>query len=132
MHAVIHALSITGSMTWEITWALILGFALSAVIQAVVQRSTVVRLLGDARPRTLAVAAGLGAASSSCSYAAVANVFVMEWAAILRDLVIGLLAAGAIAAWVPDSFWRSFFFAGHPLAARVWGPLIGPVVAVGG
>jgi len=72
MRAVVHALSITGSMTWEITWALILGFALSAVIQAVVRRSTVVRLLGDARPRTLLLAAGLGAASSSCSYAAVA------------------------------------------------------------
>src|ERR1700723_4512723 len=72
MHAVVHALSITGSMTWEITWALILGFALSAVIQAVVRRSTVVRLLGDDRPRTLLIASGLGAASSSCSYAAVA------------------------------------------------------------
>jgi uncharacterized protein len=244
MRAVLHALSVTGSMTWEIIWALILGFGLSAVIQAVVRRSTVVRLLGDARPRTLLVAAGLGAASSSCSYAAVAlaralfrkgadftaamafeiastnlvielgvilallmgwqftlaefaggplmivlvallfrlflrdglvrrareqadrglagsmeghaamdmsvqragsfarrllsgegftavsHVFVMEWAAILRDLVIGLLAAGAIAAWVPDSFWQAFFFAGHPLAARIWGPLIGPVVAV--
>src|SRR6202012_5801058 len=46
--------------------------ALSAVGQAVVRRSTIVRLLGDDRPRTLAVAAGLGAASSSCSYAAVA------------------------------------------------------------
>jgi uncharacterized membrane protein YraQ (UPF0718 family) len=63
-------------------------------------------------------------------YTAVANVFVMEWAAILRDLVIGLLAAGAIAAWVPDSFWRAFFFAGHPLAAKLWGPIIGPVVAM--
>src|SRR5712664_3315143 len=72
MGAILHALSITGSMTWQITWALILGFTLSAVIQALVRRSTVVRLLGDARPRTLAVAAGLGAASSSCSYAAVA------------------------------------------------------------
>jgi hypothetical protein len=40
------------------------------VIQAVVPRPAVVRLLGDARPRTRAVAAGLGAASSSCSYAA--------------------------------------------------------------
>ena len=244
MGAILHALSITGSMTWQITWALILGFTLSAVIQALVRRSTVVRLLGDARPRTLAVAAGLGAASSSCSYAAVAlgralfrrgadftaamafeiastnlvielgvilallmgwqftvaefsggalmivflavlfrlflrerllreareqagrglagsmeghaamdmsvkregsflsrlfsgegftsvsHVFVMEWAAILRDLVIGLFVAGAIAAWVPDSFWQSFFFAGHPLAAKLWGPLIGPVVAV--
>ena len=244
MNAIVHALSITGSMTWEITWALILGFALSAVVQAVVRRSTVVRLLGDDRPRTLALAAGLGAASSSCSYAAVAlaralfrrganftaamafeiastnlvieigvilallmgwqftlaefiggpimivllavlfrlflrdrllgearqqadrgvagsmeghaamdmtiqrdgpflrrllsrdgftsvsHVFVMEWAAIIRDMVIGLLIAGAIAAWVPDSFWRTFFVAGHPLAAKIWGPLIGPVVAV--
>lgn len=72
IHAVLHALSIAGSMTWEITWALILGFALSAVVQAVVRKSTVISLLGDDRPRALAIAAGLGAASSSCSYAAVA------------------------------------------------------------
>ncbi|TGZ16718.1 membrane protein [Streptomyces sp. S816] len=244
MHAIGHALSITGSMTWEITWALILGFTLSAVVQAVVRRETVVRLLGDDRPRTLALSAGLGAASSSCSYAAVAlarslfrkganftaamafeiastnlvielgvilallmgwqftaaefvggpimivvlavlfrvflrerllrgareqaergvagsmeghaamdmsvrgeggflrrllsragltsvsHIFVMEWAAILRDLVAGLLIAGAIAAWVPDDFWHTFFLAGHPLAAKLVGPLIGPVVAV--
>src|ERR1700753_1431681 len=65
-----HALALAGSMTWEILWALIVGFALSAVVQAVVRRSTVVALMGDDRPRTLAVAAGLGAASSSGSYAA--------------------------------------------------------------
>ncbi|MGW1910394.1 permease [Streptomyces sp. NPDC002076] len=244
MHAIGHALSIAGSMTWEITWALILGFTLSAVVQAVVRRDTVVRLMGDDRPRTLALSAGLGAASSSCSYAAVAlarslfrkganftaamgfeiastnlvvelgvilallmgwqftaaefvggpimivvlavlfrlllrerllrhareqaerglagsmeghaamdmsvrgeggflrrllsrdgltsvsHIFVMEWAAILRDLVAGLLIAGAIAAWVPDDFWHSFFLAGHPLAAKLVGPLIGPVVAI--
>src|ERR1700749_3578329 len=59
-------------MTWQITWALILGFALSAVVQAVVRRSTVIALLGDDRPRTLAVAAGLGAATSAGSFAAVA------------------------------------------------------------
>src|SRR5712692_4853193 len=63
MRAIVHALSITGSMTWEITWALIL---------ALVRKSTIVRLLGDDRPRTLALAAVFGAASSSCSYAAVA------------------------------------------------------------
>src|SRR3954466_4574342 len=72
VHALGHALALAGSMTWEILWALILGFALSAVVQAVVRRSTVTRLLGDDRPRTLAVATGLGMASSSCSYAAVA------------------------------------------------------------
>jgi uncharacterized membrane protein YraQ (UPF0718 family) len=244
MSAIGHALAIAGSMTWEILWALILGFALSAVVQAVVRRSTIVRLLGDDRPRTLLAATGFGIASSSCSYAAVAlarslfrkgasftaamafeiastnlvielgivlallmgweftaaefaggpimiavvallfrlflrerllreardqaergiagsmeghaamdmtvrragsfrrrllsgegftavaNVFVMEWAAILRDLVIGLLVAGAVAAWVPASFWRHFFLSGHPLGAALWGPVVGPLVAV--
>jgi uncharacterized membrane protein YraQ (UPF0718 family) len=231
-------------MTWEILWALILGFALSAVVQAVVRKSTIVRLLGDDRPRTLAVAAALGAASSSCSYAAVAlarslfrkganftaamafeigstnlvvelgvimalllgwqftvaefvggpimivllallfrlfvrgqliekareqaekglagameghaamdmsihtegsfwrrlfsaegftavaHVFVMEWAAILRDLVIGLLIAGAIGAWVPESFWHRFFLTDHPVLSALWGPIVGPIVAI--
>jgi len=59
-------------MTWQITWSLILGFTLSAIVQAVVRRQTVVAMLGDDRPATLARATGLGAASSSCSYAAVA------------------------------------------------------------
>src|ERR1700722_7987032 len=72
LHAVGHALTTSASMTWQILWALILGFALSAVVQAVVRRSTIVRRLGDARARTLAIAAGFGTASSSCSYAAVA------------------------------------------------------------
>jgi uncharacterized membrane protein YraQ (UPF0718 family) len=242
--AVEHALALSASMTWEILWALILGFALSAVVQAVVRRSTIVALLGDDRPRTLAVAAGLGAASSSCSYAAVAlarslfrkganftaamafeigstnlvvelgiilalllgwqftaaefvggplmivflavlfrlfvrsrlidaarqqadrglagsmeghaamdmsvqgegsfwrrllsgegftsvsHVFVMEWGAILRDLILGLLIAGSIAAWVPGSFWQQFFFVDQPLLSTLWGPVIGPVVAI--
>ncbi|HZE31139.1 MAG TPA: permease [Actinoallomurus sp.] len=64
------------------------------------------------------------------AFTAVSHVFVMEWAAILRDLVIGLLIAGAVAAWVPDTFWRHFFLTGHPLAAALWGPLVGPLVAV--
>ena len=239
-----HALSLAGSMTWEILWALILGFVLAAVVQAVVRKSEVVKLLGDDRPRTLAIASGLGAASSSCSYAAVAlarslfrkgasftsamafeiastnlvvelgiilalliawqftvaefvggpimivllavafrlflrkrllraarvqadrglagsmeghaamdmsiqtsgpiwrrlrsqgasttvsHIFVSEWAAVIRDIAIGLLIAGAIGAWVPDSFWRHFFLTSHPLAAKLWGPIIGPIVSM--
>lgn len=242
--AIGHALALAGSMTWQILWALILGFALSAVVQAVVRKSTIVRLMGDDRPRTLAIATGLGAASSSCSYAAVAlarslfrkganftaamafeigstnlvvelgiilallmgwqftaaefvggpimivllavlfrifvrarlvdearaqadrgiagameghaamdmsvtgegpflrrllsrsgftavsHVFVMEWAAILRDLVIGLLIAGAIGAWVPQTFWQNLFLTDHPLLAALWGPIVGPLVAI--
>ncbi|MDX6334238.1 MAG: uncharacterized protein QOG05_1578, partial [Streptosporangiaceae bacterium] len=67
-----HALGVAGTMTWEITWSLILGFTLAAVIQALVRRETITRLLGDDKPKTLARATLLGAASSSCSYAAVA------------------------------------------------------------
>jgi uncharacterized protein len=244
LEAIGHALALAGSMTWQITWSLILGFGLSAMVQAVVRRQTVARLLGDDKPRTLALATGLGAASSSCSYAAVAlaralfrrgasftaamafeiastnlvielgiilallltwqftlaefvggpimivlmavafrlfvrqrliaaaraqadkgvagsmeghaamdmsiqsgggfwqrlasrdgytavsHIFVMEWAAVIRDIVVGLLIAGAIAAWVPDSFWQHLFLTGHPLAAKLWGPLIGPVISV--
>src|SRR6266480_2928905 len=67
-----HALWMAFAMFWEILWALILGFTLSGVVQAVVSKSEMSRLLPDDSPRSLAVACGLGAASSSCSYAAVA------------------------------------------------------------
>ena len=72
IHAVGHALNLAFSMTWEVTWALILGFALSGAVQAVVSKGEMSRLLPDDSPRSLAIATGLGAASSSCSYAAVA------------------------------------------------------------
>jgi uncharacterized protein len=61
---------------------------------------------------------------------AVSHIFVMEWAAVLRDIAIGLLIAGAIGAWVPETFWRHLFLTGHPLAARLWGPVIGPVISL--
>jgi uncharacterized membrane protein YraQ (UPF0718 family) len=238
------ALSFAFGMFWEILWALILGFALSAAVQAVVAKGEMRRLLPDDSARSLVIATGLGAASSSCSYASVAlarsifrkgadftsamafqfastnlvvelgiimalllgwqftlaefvggplmiallallfrrfltqrlvdeareqadkglvgsmeghaemdmsvhrrgsvwqrlrspegftataNYFVMDWAAIWRDIVGGLLIAGALAAWVPESFWQRLFFEHHPTLAKFWGPLIGPLVAM--
>jgi uncharacterized membrane protein YraQ (UPF0718 family) len=243
-HELWRALSFAFGMTWEILWALILGFGLSAAVQAVVSKREMRRLLPDASPRTLLVASGLGAASSSCSYASVAlarslfrkgadftaamafeiastnlvielgivmalllgwrfvvgefvggplmivlvallfrvflkrrlvdearveaergrlgsmeghaamdmsaggegswwqrlrtpagltstaDYFVMDWAAVGRDIFGGLLLAGALAAWVPDSFWRSLFLEHHTTVAKLWGPLIGPLVAI--
>ena len=238
-----HALWIAFAMFWEILWPLILGFGLSGVVQAVVSKGEMSKLLPDDSPKTLAIATGLGAASSSCSYAAVAlarsifrrganftaamafelastnlvaelsiilivlmgwqfalaefaggplmvaivavlfrlffsrklvkqakeqadkgikgameghaemdmsvegrsfwqrisspeaitatsHYFVMDWAMVWKDIAGGLLIAGAISAWVPQNFWKTLFFTSHPVAATVWGPIIGPVVAV--
>ena len=243
LHAIAHALVVAASMAWEILWALILGFLLSAIVQAVVSKEEMSRLLPDDRPGTILKACGLGAASSSCSYAAVAltrsmfskganftssiafqfastnlvlelgillavlmgwqftlaeftggplmigllvllfraflrpplvaaarkqaergiagrmeghaamdmsvhegtmwqratsakgrtavsHFFVMDWASLWLDIAGGLLIAGCLSAWVPKHFWQAFFLAGHPLLAKVWGPLIGPAVAV--
>ena len=59
-------------MLWEIWWALVLGFALSGVVQALAPRDRLQRSLGGRGVRETAVATGLGAVSSSCSYAAIA------------------------------------------------------------
>jgi hypothetical protein len=241
--ALLHALNMTLVMAWEIFWALALGFALSAVIQAVVSKGEMSRLLPDSSPRSILKASALGAASSSCSYAATAiarsifrkggdfiaamafqfastnlvlelgivmvvllgwrfalaefiggpimiiilvvllrrvmtrgrigearqhaeegvagrmeghaamdmsvpgatfgerlfskegftaisHYYVMDWASVWLDIVIGLVAAGLISALVPESFWSAFFLADHPVAAKIVGPLVGPLVAV--
>jgi len=57
---------------WKIQWPLVLGIARSAVIQAVVSRREMSHLLRNDSPRSIGIALALGAASSSCSYAAVA------------------------------------------------------------
>jgi uncharacterized membrane protein YraQ (UPF0718 family)/YHS domain-containing protein len=59
-------------MAWTVWWALVFGFAVSAVVQAWVPRARIERALGGSGARPVAVATALGAASSSCSYAAVA------------------------------------------------------------
>jgi uncharacterized membrane protein YraQ (UPF0718 family) len=239
-----NALSFAFGMLWEILWALILGFGLSAVIEAVVSKSEMRRLLPDDSPGSIARATLLGAASSSCSYAAVAlarslfrkganftaamafqfastnlvielgiimalilgwqftlgefvggpimivlmallfrlflsqrlvgeareqadrgirgrmqghaemdmsvqgegslwqrlrspqgftstaTYFVMNWASVWMDVFGGLLIAGALTAWVPNSFWQSLFFSSHHTFAKFWGPLIAPLIAI--
>jgi len=238
-----HALWMAFAMFWEILWPLILGFGLSAFVQAVVSKSEMTRLLPNDSPKSLAIACGLGAASSSCSYAAVAlarsifrkganftaamafelastnlvaeltviiivlmgwqfaaaefvggplmvvlmallfrlflsrklvaeartqadkglkgkmeghaemdmsvtegsfwqritskdgftatsHYFVMDLLAVWKDIAGGLLIAGALAAWVPNDFWKEFFLVSHPVAGKFWGPVVGPAVAV--
>jgi uncharacterized protein len=67
---------------------------------------------------------------SGKGFTAVSNVFVMDWASVWVDIVLGLLIAGALAAWVPDSFWNAFFFSNNPTISKIIGPLIGPLVAM--
>jgi uncharacterized membrane protein YraQ (UPF0718 family) len=59
-------------MAYEVWWALVLGFAISAIVQAWVPRERIESALSGSGPRPIAWATGLGAASSSCSYAAIA------------------------------------------------------------
>src|SRR6266545_1708747 len=72
IQAILKALVTAFAMFWEVLWPLALGFLLSAVVQTVVSKRAVVRVLGQDSPRAIAFACGFGAASSSCSYAAVA------------------------------------------------------------
>jgi len=63
-------------------------------------------------------------------FTAVSNFFVMDWASVWVDIALGRLIAGALAAWVPNSFWNAFFFSNNPTIAKIEGPLVGPLVAV--
>ncbi|MBX5456978.1 MAG: permease [Thermogemmatispora sp.] len=67
---------------------------------------------------------------SGRAFTAISHYFVMDWAAVWTDVLLGLLIAGALAAWVPDSFWRAFFLSGNPTLAAIEGPLLGPLVAI--
>ncbi len=67
---------------------------------------------------------------SGKGFTAVSPFFVMDWASVWVDIVIGLLIAGALAAWVPESFWQAFFLSGNPTLAKIEGPLVGPLVAM--
>ena len=68
--------------------------------------------------------------TSERGFTAISHYFVMDWAAVWLDIAGGLLIAGALAAWVPHAFWQSFFLTGHPILATLWGPIVGPLVAV--
>jgi uncharacterized membrane protein YraQ (UPF0718 family)/YHS domain-containing protein len=67
-----HGLRDSFLMAWEVWWALVFGFAISGIVQAWVPRERIENALAGSGPRPVALATGLGAASSSCSYAAIA------------------------------------------------------------
>ena len=67
---------------------------------------------------------------SSKGTSATSHYFAMDWMSVWVDIALGLLIAGAVAAWVPSSVFERLFFSAHPLLAAVWGPLIGPLIAV--
>ena len=67
-----HGLRDSFLMAWEVWWALVLGFAISAIVQAWVPRDRIEGLMSSSGARSVGWATGLGAASSSCSYAAIA------------------------------------------------------------
>src|SRR5438045_2010744 len=72
MDTFLDGLKNAGLMAYEVWWALVLGFAISAVVQAWIPRQRIEAALAGTGPGPIAKATGLGAASSSCSYAAIA------------------------------------------------------------
>ena len=68
--------------------------------------------------------------TSAQGFTAISHYFVMDWASVWMDIAGGLLISGALAAWVPAELWQSFFGVDHPLIAKLWGPIVGPLVAV--
>src|SRR5205814_3149554 len=47
-----------------------------------------------------------------------------------QDLLLGFLISGALAAWVPNSFWQALFLTDNPTLGAIWGPVIGPVISM--
>src|SRR2546421_5981451 len=123
------ALAMAFAMFWEVLWPLALGFLLSAVVQTVVPTSAVTRTLGRADLRGLAFACGFGAASSSCSYAAVAvaralyrrgasfvNAIIFEFASTNLVFELGLVLL-ILLGW---QFLSAEFAGGLLMAVLIW------------
>jgi uncharacterized membrane protein YraQ (UPF0718 family) len=72
LHVIWHGLRDSLLMAWEVWWALVLGFLISALAQAWIPRQRIESALSGSGPKPIALATALGAASSSCSYAAIA------------------------------------------------------------
>ena len=72
----------------------------------------------------------LSRVTSPKGFTSISHYFVMDWASTWIDIALGLLIAGALAAWVPNEFWQAFFLSADPVWSKVVGPLIGPIVAI--
>jgi uncharacterized membrane protein YraQ (UPF0718 family) len=68
--------------------------------------------------------------TSRRGFTATSHYYWMDWYSLIPDIALGLVISGVLAAFVPTSFWKAFFLGGHPLLAKIWGPLVGPLVAV--
>jgi uncharacterized protein len=135
-------------MGWQFTAAEFLGGILMVIFIGVIFRLTLTpKLVQMARAQAekgvmgrmeghaamdMSVTGGsfLSRLVSRRGFTAVSNFFVMDWASVWVDIVLGLLIAGALAAWVPNSFWNAFFFSNNPTIAKIEGPLVGPLVAM--
>jgi uncharacterized membrane protein YraQ (UPF0718 family) len=135
-------------MGWQFAAAEYVGGIMMVLLIAVIFRATLTPKLVDAAKRNadrglvgrmeghatmdMSVSGGSlwSRLFSGRGLTATSHYFVADWAAVWQDLALGFLIAGALAAWVPDSFWRGFFLTGNPTYAAIEGPLIGPLVAI--
>ncbi len=117
-------------MGWQFTAAEFVGGLLMVIFIAVLFRLTLTpKLVQRAKEQAEKGLTGRMEGHAAMDMA-VSNFFVMDWASVWVDIVLGLLIAGALAAWVPNSFWNAFFFSNNPTIAKIEGPLVGPLVSL--
>jgi uncharacterized membrane protein YraQ (UPF0718 family)/YHS domain-containing protein len=64
------------------------------------------------------------------AFTAISHYFFMDFYSIWTDLALGFLIAGALAAWIPNSWWQAIFLTNNPTLNQFWGPLVGPLVSM--
>lgn len=130
------AAEFTGGIVMVILIALIFRLTLTPRLVQLArkhaERSAVGRMEGHAAMDMSVEGGGsfLSRLYSGRGFTAVSHLFVMDGASVWIDVLGGFLIAGALAAWVPESFWQAFFLTGHPTLAKIQGPLVGPLVAI--
>ncbi len=124
-----------GPIMIVLLWMILRNTLRPAVVQAArrqAERGVAGRMEGHAA-MDMSVPDGrplLARAVSPEGLTAISHYFVSDWAAVWMDIAGGLLIAGALAAWVPDTFWKGFFLVDHPWLSRIWGPVVGPLVSI--
>lgn len=115
--------------------ALLLGwqFTLAQFIGGIIMIVVMSLLFQFFLPKKLIASATTGVAGSvnlAPTQTSISHYFFMDWASLWSDILLGLVVAGVLSAWIPDSFWITLFCKDNSAVAHLVNPLIGPLIAI--